>query len=854
MTIPASIIVQTHWDREWYLTNEAYTARLLRIMPTILRSLESGQIDKFLFDGQTAALEDLLTHSEERASQSVIQYIQSGRINIGPWYVMPDEFLCCGESLIRNLEEGLRVSREYGETEFVGYLPDIFGHIAQMPQILTGFDIDKAVVWRGVDIQDDVFEWRAPNGDSVKCLFLPEGYYQQPFSKENYIESVSRYFDALSAKAPHDATLLLTQGGDHLVPPSDLKDRVNHYNSVQDKYRLGFTTLTEHIEKRLIENGGTQIVLTGELRENSNAFLLPDVLSTRRYLKRLNQKYEDRLIGQIEPLLAAVKFENTYPDKYLRDTWKLLLQQHAHDSICGCSVDEVHSEMIVRFRRIEDRLNALETMACEEAGFSNPYFNDSSKPSPFADDSIMTVFNPSLKHRAGWQRASVFLEGDKARSISVCDETRREYKTVLYSVKEHRAFQSPIDDFPEHKHGFVYELFVDIDTRGWETKTLHFTGDLIEESVSGKPSLSEGEQTTSPEISNGLVAVRVIESSIYIENLQSGEKCKSAISIVSESDAGDSYNFSPPPEPRVVQAEISGTKVRELGAHGNEIEITFRLPQPESLNAERTAAVDDYVISHGVLTLRLLAGEAYIRASLRWTNLAKDHRLRLILPLNEKIKNTISDSAFFLIDRPVLYREERDVISRTEAAVCVNPSYSYIEAGGLRVVHLAMQEFEIIDAREEDRLAITLIRAVGWLSRRDLITRGVGAGPDFETPQAQCLGEESFSFMLSVGTNGALKPGDAELLRRPSLFLKGKGQIAEQPLQLEGHEVQISSCRRRGDDIELRLFNPAKQRCEYTLLGREPRYTNLLGREVAHESTELEAGGILTLRFASDKG
>ena len=849
MTKNAAITVHTHWDREWYLTNEGYTARLLRIMPTILSGLESGQIDTFLFDGQTAALEDLLTHGEPGLAQRVIHYIRLGRINIGPWYVMPDEFLCSGESLIRNIEEGLRLAQEHGETEFLGYLPDTFGHIAQMPQIFRGFDIDKAVIWRGVAIQDDIFEWRAANGDSVTCLFLPQGYYQQPFSKEDYVEAVSLYFDALADKVPH-VPLLLTQGGDHLVPPADLKDRIAHYNSAQDKYRLSFTTLAEHIDKRVSAKGGSKTVLNGELRANSNAFLLPDVLSTRRYIKRLNQQAEDRLMGQIEPLLAAVNFKNSYPDKYLRDTWKLLLQQHAHDSICGCSIDEVHQEMLVRFRRIEDRLNALQTMACEEAGLSNPYFNRSAGPSPFADDSMMTVFNPSLKRRAGWQQLNVFLQGDQAMGLSVTDETGREYKTVLCGVNRHRAFQTPIDDFPQHKHGFVYALFVHINTQGWESRTLHFSSEPLQESIVGKPALSDGD-AVSAEIANGLVALRVTASGICIDNLQSGETIESAMSILSEGDAGDSYNFSPPLQPWSVQAEIAATRARKLGAYGDEIELALRLPQPASLDAARLTGTDDQVISQGTLILRLLAGEAYIRASLRWSNLARDHRLRLVLPLNEKVQTTISDSAFALIERPVVYRKARKSIAASETDVCVNPSYSYIEAGPLRLAHLAMQEFEILDDGAQDRLAITLIRSVGWLSRQDLITRGAGAGPDFETPQAQCLGEDWFSFLLSVGSEGALKLSDAECFRRPLLFLTGKGQIAAQSLQLTAPDVQISSCRRRGDEVEVRLFNPTDEKLEYVLAGGEARRTELSGKEVVCDTNQLEAGEIVTLRLST---
>ena len=60
----------------------------------------------------------------------------------------------------------------------VGYLPDMFGHIAQMPQILRRAGIDRAVVWRGVPMAIDrnTFRWAAPDGSEVETEYLVGGY------------------------------------------------------------------------------------------------------------------------------------------------------------------------------------------------------------------------------------------------------------------------------------------------------------------------------------------------------------------------------------------------------------------------------------------------------------------------------------------------------------------------------------------------------------------------------------------------------------------------------------------------------------------------------------------------------
>ena len=847
MVKSASVVVHTHWDREWYLTNEEYTARLLRVFPSVLESLKAGQIENFLFDGQTAALEDLLGQCEPGIAEAVAGLVKEGRINVGPWYVMPDEFLCSGEALIRNLEEGIRVSKEHGENAFVGYLPDAFGHAAQMPQIFKGFGIRAAVVWRGAGIEGDRFEWRAPNGDKLRCVFLPQGYYQNPFSKIEYVQAAIRYFDGLAGKAGR-APLLLTQGGDHLAPPDNLQDRISRFNSAQSKYRLEQTTLHRHAMEKCSDDSRPWPVLAGELRDNSNAFVLPDVLSSRRYLKRLNQEAEDRLLGQVEPLLAAAGLGERYPRRYLRETWKLLLQQHAHDSICGCSIDEVHEEMLVRFRRVGNRLDAMERLACEEIGLQGSWLNRPEAPSPFADDARMTAFNPSVKSRSGWHPVHVFLKGEKAAGLEVEDQAGGPCEAIVCGCEEHRSFASPVDDFPEHSAGYLYEVFVRLEMEGWESKALRFAKNPA---LGASESLPPSGNPARLAISNDWLSVALSESGIRIENIRSGDIVESALSIISEGDAGDSYNYSPPSAPWISEAEIEGARRRQFGAHGAELEISLRLRQPESLDASRSGASGGQVVSHGVLRMRLFSGEPFIRAILLWTNKAKDHRLRLALPLGEKVAGTASDSAFSLIERPVAHREEQASPPQREARVSVNPSYSFIAAGKFSVGHLAMQEYEILDRGGTDMLALTLIRCVGWLSRRDLASRGAGAGPDFETPGAQCIGNEEFRFILSAGgaAGERLSLRETEEFRRPVLFLRGAGQVAGRPVKMRAGELPVSSCRQVGAELEIRLFNPTAKPQEYEISGGLARRVSLAGKDIESRPGIVEPGGIATLRI-----
>ncbi len=163
------LVPHTHWDREWYLTFQQFRARLVHTIDKLLDILDrDSNFTYFMLDGQTIVLDDYLEVQPEQ-EERLKKYARAGRINVGPWFIQPDEFLVSGESLIRNLQVGLQRATEFGEPMRIGYVPDCFGHIAQLPQILQGFGIDNAVFWRGVgaEARKSEFLWAAPDG--IRC-------------------------------------------------------------------------------------------------------------------------------------------------------------------------------------------------------------------------------------------------------------------------------------------------------------------------------------------------------------------------------------------------------------------------------------------------------------------------------------------------------------------------------------------------------------------------------------------------------------------------------------------------------------------------------------------------------------
>src|SRR5687767_5911322 len=102
-----AIVPHTHWDREWYSPFQTFRLRLVDLLDEFLPQIEADlSYARFLLDGQMAVVDDYLEVRPE--AEPVLQRLAaSGRLAVGPWYTLPDEFLVSGETHIRNLQMGL---------------------------------------------------------------------------------------------------------------------------------------------------------------------------------------------------------------------------------------------------------------------------------------------------------------------------------------------------------------------------------------------------------------------------------------------------------------------------------------------------------------------------------------------------------------------------------------------------------------------------------------------------------------------------------------------------------------------------------------------------------------------------
>ncbi len=320
------IISHTHWDREWYLTYEQFRLRLVGLVDRLLDLLESQpDFQYFHLDGQTIVLEDYLEMRPQHEPR-LRRLIADGRILIGPWYDMPDEFLVSGE--VARAQSRARPSPRapFGTPMPVGYLPDLFGHVGQMPQILRNFGLDNAILWRGFGGPKAEYWWQAPDGSRVLMMHLPpQGYCNATrvhLKPELMIDRATRAIEAESARTATGEVLLMN-GVDHVEPHPVIPELARQLSATLGT-PVRHSTLPAYVDavRAAVSNGsGASLdVIEGELRGGEEyANLLPGVFSARVYLKQANARVQTLLEQRAEPLATfAWMLGAPYPAEELR--------------------------------------------------------------------------------------------------------------------------------------------------------------------------------------------------------------------------------------------------------------------------------------------------------------------------------------------------------------------------------------------------------------------------------------------------------------------------------------------------------------------------------------------------------
>lgn len=814
------LIPHTHWDREWYLTRAAFGARLVSMLDDLIERLEAdAEFRSFLLDGQSALLTDYLAVRPDRTSR-VEALVRAGRLQIGPWYVLPDEQIPSGEALVRNLLLGRADAEGAGGRSDVLYSPDAFGHPAMLPDLAREFGLSGGVLWRGLGAEAaqgrDLVRWRGTAGGAGGELLVyhlpPQGYEAGSalFVADSALPDAWRVLrDSLAARAAGAHVAVFLGADHHWAHPrvGPLRDRIAELEPVHEVRvsRLDeFLRAAGELTRRLP-------LVAGELRSSGGyTWSLQGVHGTRAPLKRRNSVLE-LLLERIAEPLAALAAPSADLHALLVVAWRALVANHFHDAICGCSADAVAREMEIRFADAEVVAREVTRRALHRLIGHQP---DRARESPARVRARLVLWNPVPRTRRGvvvadttWFRRDV-LVGPPGRRASRRGPGARPFALtlpdghvvpvqVLGRCIAHRRLDAD-RHYPDQDEVDVVRVAFALEHVG----PLGFAA----LAPAGRRSRPAGDvRARGRTLSNALVEVSVGRGgALSLLDRDSGERYEGLLRLEDEADAGDTYTFAPA-QPRRLVRSVAPVRVRILAAGP----LVGVLEATWALSAGRIGAR---------LVVRLHAESPVVHCRLEIDNRVTDHRLRARI-------STRLDGADLLTGTQLgsLRRSPVEVGPGpfpVEAPVATAPAHRFAAAArGARGLALLVPGFAEVEWTRSGDLLLTLLRAIGSLSRGDLPVRpGHAAWPE-PTPLAQCPGPQVVELAILPGTERELGRADRVLERWEEAFLPVQAfwlpdatdlALPADPIALEGEGLILSAVKTAEESaaLVLRCYNP----------------------------------------------
>lgn len=742
------IISHTHWDREWYMPREKMRFRLVELIDNLLEIFDREPAYIFHLDAQTIVLEDYL-QIRPHMREKLCGLIREGRLLVGPWYVQNDFYLSCGESTIRNLQIGRGIAEEFGACMPVGYVPDQFGLIGQLPQLLRQFSLDNCVFGRGLDrivtdeqgrhdraVAPTEFIWKSPDGSGVFSIQMRYWYNNAQRilpEKEQAIaqlNGISHSFDD-SARTPYR---LLMNGVDHLEAQENLLEILREVGPAMEEQgktvRQGrLDTYIQQVKEYIDSHNIALTEETDELRYGNDYQVLQGTLSSRTYIKQGNDRCEDRLLAELEPLYASLHMqgaEGLYPADYFHYLWKYLIQNHAHDSICCCSVDDVHDEMAMRFRLLNQ---AYDMLLDRGLRFYASHIEAASQPGRYA----FLLFNPLPFGRGGVVPVTLDIPtADAVDGLTIVDAQGAEVPFRVLNRRPIRVDRYDPINLPTVIDCTRFELLVYADS-------LPALGATVLYAQKAQPHV-DVPQAGGHRIENELLELSAEpDGTLTLRDKRDGRVWHDLLWLEDTADAGSSYIFRylKGDAPIDLHNALRTVSVRRDGDLRQSITLEYTLVLPQrlvwALPARCRSA--ETVEMPFTLTLTLEKGTPMLRMHYSMDNLAQDHRLRLIVRTGLDTPFTYSSSAFEMVKR----RCGETVVENVRGADQPNSGVIAIEdaGNGMAMFNLGLHEYEHLD-REGGIIALTLMRGNGAI-KTDGNDVPTGGEPWFHIPGNQCL-------------------------------------------------------------------------------------------------------------------
>lgn len=779
------VISGTHWDREWRHTAEQSKLRLRDLIDETLELLEQKDTyANFCIDGGMIVLEDYLAIRPD-ATERIKKLVDTGRLKLVSWYTLPETFTVAPEALIRNLLKGGQMAKQFGGAMSSGYTATSYGQTSQLPQIYQGFDIETAMFYRGTNKFEmpSLFLWEAPDGSTLHTVRTFDEvtrtnwffYVHQPlvvdkpardlsytFNRENCPvhmcdfgsyqkgfellretpdfkkdkESLKQAFDTIMEQALPYAVgkhILALNMEDNQAPFDLLPEMIDAMNEISGDVEIKQSSLDEYFDAVIKDSNDDELfVHDGELRFPAviNGFnaLLGATHSSRIKLKILNQKCETLLMNHAEPLASiAAMYGWEYPTTILNNAWSFLLQNQAHDSICGAAVDQAHEDMLYRF-------SLAETVGQEVSSFSITHlFNKIDTASDFKpEDYTITLFNTTQFDREEVLALVIDLPDGQQGGIvdpatgvggsdtsveyyDIIDKDGKEYEyqelskeKVQVSVERHLDTAGIKGKFQRRK----VLLKADVPAMGYKTYALRPRGPRYVELPQNGPDRPLIARPSGI-LENEHIKVKINSNGTFDLTHKETFKVMEGMHYFTDSGEVGSAHVSRAPQRNNIRttlgavADITMLESNELrGVY--RIDMTLKVPVAATLDdRDRRAETTDLPLT---TWLTLEKGSRHLKIKTKLSNHARDHRLQVNFPTRVKTDYVNVESAFAVEKRCVRWTETKD---NFEKFFPFQPMQNFVELNdgkfGVAFLNRGLREYEVQDDSERT-MSLTLLR------------------------------------------------------------------------------------------------------------------------------------------------
>ena len=772
------IIPHSHWDREWYLPFEKHRVRLVELFDRLIQVMEENEdYTYYHLDGQYIVIDDYLEikpHMRER----LMKLIRDGRIHVGPWYVLQDEYLTSGEANVRNMLYGLRLCREIGaEPVETGYFPDSFGNISQAPQIIRGFGFDNAVFGRGINdvgsdnqiikqngITTSELIWRGADGSEVMGVLFANWYHnamELPADPDALRDRLAAIAASTSRFALTDH-LLGMNGCDHQPIQMDLHKVIALANEVQDEVTVKQSNFKDYIEAVRPYKDNFP-VFEGEINGQLSAGACPLICTASAHvdIKQKNHDTQHLLERISEPASLISKLNGgSYEQDLFLYAWKKLMQNHPHDSICSCSCDEIYEEMKTRFAKAAACGEELRDGALD-------YLAAAVDTSAVDGDAAIVVLSLEPNKSVLTVKANVDFDlSDTATEIAVFDEDGIELPAKIKLIPNQFTYTLPKDRFrqPRYVNRFEVELQVESHGIGYRVFSVKKQAATVKTAVCYTENSMENEFLAVKFNANGTVDVT---------DKRSGHTYAGQNLFEDTRDVGDLYNYW----------QAKGDKAVTTADAKAEITLHEVTPWSVTFKAAIPMAIDADVTTYVTLSDKV----ARVDFKTVVENRMENHRLRALFPSEIQTDSVYAEGQFDVVRRniqPSPFWQNPCNAQRAQAFVTLESGDG---SNALMVANRGLHEYEVL-RDDHNTLAITLLRAVGQIGdwgvfptplgqKKGIWTLEYSLIPYAVSDRAEAYREGytfSYPAVLAIGTTkhtGKL-PAAADYVRFDSEFIR----------------------------------------------------------------------------------